>query len=304
MKIHIMTDLEGCAGVVEAHDYIHRESKYYEYACELATLETSAAVEGALDGGATEVLVVDGHGPGAMKRHLLHPRAKLLTGRPWPNAYPFGCDGSFTAGMIIGQHAMSNTDGGHLCHTMSFGVEAYVLNDKPIGELGLWMLTAGYFGVPVVMVSGDQAASDEARGLVPNIEVAPVKSGVSRGTAKGLAAKENSTFNSVAVHLHPNEARALIRERAYYGVRRIPEFAPLRMDPPYTLTIAMRPEKGKKRSKETAMRSKDLLDLVSGRGKRVRLPAPSRKKGGKPAADKPSRKGGRSTSAKKRGKKR
>ena len=277
MKIHIMTDLEGCAGVVNARDYVYRDSKYYEHACELATLEVSAAVEGAFEAGAAEVLVMDGHGEGAIKRHLLHPRAKLLTGRPYPAAFAFGMDGSFTAGMIVGQHAMANTDGGHLCHTMSFGVDEYVLNDMRIGEIGLWMLVAGYFGVPVVMLSGDQAACDEATALVANIEVAAVKSGFKRGPATGLTRDENRVFNSTAVHLHPDEARDLIRRHAYRAVKRIPEFVPFHLDPPYTLTIAVRPETGRKKGKKSAVVSKDLLDLLSGRGRKIRVPSPKRK---------------------------
>jgi len=276
MKIHIMTDLEGVAGIANAKDYIHADSKYYEYACELATLEVSAAVAGCIEGGATEVLVVDGHGPGAMKRTLLHPRARLLTGRPWPSPFPFGCDGTFAASMIIGQHAKSNTDGGHISHTMSFGVEEYVLNGLSVGEMGLWMLVAGYFGVPVVMVSGDGAACEEARTLVPNIEVAAVKWGLKRGPATGLTGEENSVFNSVATHLHPDEARTLIRERAYHAVKQIPEIAPLVLDPPYKLTIGVRPDEPGRKGRHITHKAKDLLDLMAQRtkvGDRAKKPA-------------------------------
>jgi len=263
MKVHIMTDMEGCAGIINARDYIYPESKYYEEARELATLEVSAAVEGALEAGATEVLVADGHGGGAMSRSLLHPRAKLLAGRPWPRSNStFGLDGTFAAAMIIGQHAKANTDGGHICHTMSFSVEDYTLNGLSVGEMGLWMAVAGYFGVPVVMLSGDQAACDEARTLVPNIEVAAVKYGLKRGTAAGLPARENEAFNAAAVHMHPNQARALIREHAYRAVKRIPEIIPFRMGPLYKLAIALRPEEGKKVGRKFAIKAADFLDLM------------------------------------------
>ena len=281
MKIHIMTDLEGVAGVLNAKDFIYPDSKYYEYACQLATLEVSAAVEGALDGGATEILVVDGHGPGAMKRQLLHSRAKLLTGRPWPKPYPFGIDGTFTAGLLIGQHAKTNTDGGHLCHTMSFDVEEYVLNDLSIGELGLWMLVTGYFGVPLVMVSGDEAACQEAQALSPNVEVAAVKQGLKHGSASGVTSEENQVLNSVAIHLHPDEARALIREHAYRAVKRIPEIAPFQLEPPYKLTIAIRKGAEIKAPRKATAKSKDLLDLLAEqRGKlvaKLRSTKPGRK---------------------------
>ena len=270
-----MTDMEGCAGIASAKDYIHSDSRYYEYACELATLEVSAAVEGTLEAGATDVLVVDGHGPGAIKRQLLHPRARLLTGRPCPPAFGWGLDGSFSAAMIVGQHAMSNTDGGHLAHTMSFGVEEYRLNDIAVGEMGLNMLRAGYYGVPTVFVSGDEAACEEARSLVPNIEAEPVKFGWKRGSARGLTGKENSVFNSTAVHLHPDEARALIREHAYRATKRVPEIAPFLLDPPYTLTIAMRPEPGKKQGTASVFKARDFIDLMS-----LRPKAATRKRAG------------------------
>lgn len=262
MKIHIMTDLEGVAGVVNAKDYIYKDSKYYEYACELATLEVSAAVAGALDAGATEILVVDGHGPGAMKRQLLHPRARLMTGRPWPTPYPFGVDGTFAAALLIGQHAKANTDGGHLCHTMSFDVEEYVLNDISVGELGLWMLVVGSFGVPLVMVSGDEAACNEALTLTPNIEVAPVKAGLQHGSGTGITTEENEVFNSVATHLHPDDARAAIREHAYRSVKRTPEISPFQLDPPYKMTISMRKSETIKTARKATTKSNDLLDLV------------------------------------------
>jgi len=298
VKIFMMTDLEGCAGVCNARDYIHWDSRYYEYACELATLEVSAAVEGALEAGATEVIVMDGHGPGAMKRQLLHPRARLMTGRPVPPAFGWGIDGTFSAGMILGQHAMSNTDGGHLAHTMSFDVEEYLLNGAPIGEMGLVMLRAGYYGIPVVFVSGDEAACAEARAMVPNIEAEPVKFGISRGPASGLTGEENAAFNSVAVHLHPDEARALIREHAYRAVKRIPEIAPYRIEPPYTLTVAIRPEAGKKKGKRTVRKARDFIDLMGLRPKPLRGTPSKKKAPSKSAAKKSAKKPAKKTAKK------
>ena len=284
MKIHIMTDMEGCAGIMNAQDYIYHDSRYYEYACELATLEVSAAVEGALEAGATEALVVDAHGPGAMKRSLLHPRARLLGGGPWPKELvTYGCDGSFNAALMIGQHAMSGADGGHLSHTMSFGVEEYRINDIPMGELGLFMLMAGYFAVPLIMVSGDEAACAEARALLPNVETCEVKSGVKRGSSHGLTGEENARFNSTAIHLHPDEAPARIRESAFRAVRRIPEIAPYRLEAPYTLTIANRPSSEKPKGERFVRKGADYLDLM-GRLRGGGAPKQERKRAGRPVA--------------------
>ena len=156
MKVYIMTDMEGVAGIINSADYASPGSRYYELARELTTLETNAAIEGVLEAGATEILVVDGHGPGAINPTLLHPEARLLAGRPL--GYPSGCDNSFDAALMVGQHAKSNTDGGHLCHTGSFAVEDLSINGVSVGEAGCNMLLAAYYNVPMVMLSGDEAA--------------------------------------------------------------------------------------------------------------------------------------------------
>ncbi len=270
MKIFILTDLEGCAGVMDARGYIWPDSPHYREASELLTLEVSAAVAGALDAGATEVLVVDAHGPGAIRRSLLHPRARLLGGRPVPPNFTWCMDGSFAAAMIVGQHAMSNTDGGHIAHTMSFAVEEYLLNDNPVGEAGLVMLLAGYFGVPTILLTGDAAACEEARALVPNIETVAVKEGLKRGSARGLTAEENERYNSCAIHIHPDQARSLIREHACKAVQRIADIAPFHIEPPYTLRYVMRPEPRKKTGTVLQAKAGDYLDLLALPPKRVR----------------------------------
>ena len=84
MKVYVMTDMEGVAGVIDSPNYCFPESRYYERGCELTTLEVNAAIEGALAAGATDIFVTDGHGHGAITPMLLHPEARLLKGRPRP----------------------------------------------------------------------------------------------------------------------------------------------------------------------------------------------------------------------------
>ncbi len=100
MKIYIMTDMEGVAGVLSSVDYCDPGARYYEVGRELTTLETNAAIEGALAAGADDFLVVDGHGAGAIDPVKLHPAARLFAGRPM--GYPFGCDRGFDAAFVIG----------------------------------------------------------------------------------------------------------------------------------------------------------------------------------------------------------
>lgn len=260
MKIYVMTDLEGVAGVIDWDDYGKPGERRYELACELTTLEANAAIEGFLAAGATDFLVVDGHGHGAINQTLLHPRAKLLTGRPL--GYPFGCDASFAAACQIGQHAKSNADGGHLSHTGAFAVEDLTINGRSVGEMGCNMLFCGYFGVPNILVTGDEAAAEEAKDLVPNIETVAVKEGLKRGSATGLTGEQNRGYNKAAIHLSPAAARDAIREGAERALRRLQEIEPLRFDPPYELRQVMRPEVAGGPMRVSSCRSDDVLELL------------------------------------------
>lgn len=260
MKVYVMTDLEGCAGIPSWHDYGAPEHRWYEYARELVTLEVSAAIQGCLDAGADEILVIDGHGHGAINPVLLHPEAKLLFGRPM--GYPFGCDDTFDAAMMVGQHAKSNTDGGHISHTGSFAVEEDSINGVSVGEMGKNMLFTAYFGVPVVLVCGDVAAEEEAKALVPNIETVAVKEGLKRGRACGLTGEENGRFNGAAIHIHPTKARELIREGARRAIERVGEIERFWLEPPYQRVLTMRktdeaPQKTGKASAD------DILELLT-----------------------------------------
>src|SRR5436190_1701302 len=239
MRVLIMTDMEGVAGGVNCGDYLNAAGRLYDVGRELATLECNAAIEGALAAGATDILVVDGHGAGAMDPRRLHPAARLLAGKPKPRA--FGCDEHFDAAFVVGQHAMSNADGGHLAHTNSWSVDEWRLNGRLIGELGKEMLLFGACGVPTVLVTGDEACAAEAQALVPEIETVAVKAGIRRGSAAGLSASENEQFNQAAIHLHPERARALIRAGAERALRRRREIPSFTLEPPYEFVSVMRP---------------------------------------------------------------
>ena len=260
MKIYIMTDLEGVAGVINWTDYGSPGARYYERACELTTRETNAAIEGALEAGAREFLVVDGHGHGAINPLLLHPAAKLLAGRPV--TYPFGCDASFDAAFIIGQHAKSNTDGGHLCHTGSFAVEEMTINGVSVGELACNMLMCAYYKVPTILVAGDFACAEEAKALVPSIETAVVKWGLRNGSASGLSTDENLRLNGAAVHLHPEAARKVIFAAARRAVERCKEIEPFWINPPYELVCSLRHTEDQPR-RRAVVQGDDLIKVLN-----------------------------------------
>ena len=259
MRIYILTDQEGVAGVVSSVDYAAPGARYYETARRLLTLEVNAAIEGALAGGATEILVLDGHGHGSIDLEVMHPAARTIAGRPL--AFPFLFDGSFDALMFVGQHAKANTSGGHLCHTGSMAQEDLVLNGVSVGELGWYVQLAGYFGKPVILVTGDQAVCEEMRVLVPNTVTVAVKEGLDNGPATGLTEDRNRLHNGAAIHISPEVARTRIRNAAEHAVRSIDTIPPWFLPPPYDLVSILRPEAQGGPHRVALLESNDFLEL-------------------------------------------
>lgn len=234
MRIHVMTDMEGVCGVMNFEDWCTPESRYYERGKELLTREVNAAVEGFLEGGATEVAVADGHGHGAMDGTILHPRASLIRG--WKSNGLFGMDEKpYDAVAWVGQHPMSGTTFGHLCHTGSFRVRERAINGVAIGEFGQLALSASELGIRAIFGSGDEAFTKEAQALVPGIETVAVKQGANPDPGNYLPAEGYSRHNLGAIHLPIEEARARIRAGAKRALERAKteDFGIVGLDPPY-----------------------------------------------------------------------
>ncbi|RKY66049.1 MAG: hypothetical protein DRQ08_04055 [Candidatus Latescibacterota bacterium] len=244
MRIYLMTDLEGVAGVIDFENWCRPESRYYELAKEFLTEEVNAAVEGFFAGGATHVTVVDGHGPGAISPKLLDPRVELLRG--WPRGWPLELDGSYDAVAWVGQHAKAGSEFAHLAHTQSFRYLDLSVNGVSIGEFGQLAFCAGELGVRCIFGAGDEAFTKEARELVPGIETVSVKRGLTPGRGDECTAEEYMRRNYAAVHLSPKEACRRIREGAERAVRRAisEDFGLVRMDPPYERVTKFRPYEG------------------------------------------------------------
>lgn len=270
MKVYIMTDMEGTAGVVTLPEYCLPTSenkykrkeggRYYEEARKLVTMEVNAAVEGLLSGGATEILVVDGHGPGGLNASMIHREARIAGGMG--RDFLIGLDSSFDAMIIVGQHAKADTDGGHLCHSGSFSRAEWRLNGELIGEIGLLMLGADYYDIPVVMITGDLAACEEARLLVPSIETVAVIQGEKRGSTKGMTTDEAIDFNVPAIHVSPIKAREMIREGAERALTKVNKVERFHLDPPYEMERITRPFKDVP-VRRAINKSDDFLDLMS-----------------------------------------
>lgn len=240
MRLFILTDAEGTAGVFEFWGYSRPSFRCHEVARELVTKKGNTAIEGALEAGVTEVHVVNGHGPGCMNLELLHPEATLLTGRPI--RYPLRLDDSYDLMFITRYHAKSNTDGGHLSHSWQMLIEEMWINGVSIGEIGTWLIVAGQLGIPVSLLTGDQAACDEARTFIPDIRTVVTKEGWRSGLASGLTEDGNRSHNGGATHISPQKARACIREAAALAAHEASTVSSYRTDPPYEIVTLQRPQ--------------------------------------------------------------
>lgn len=217
MKLYIMTDLEGVAGVMNFEDWCSPGTRYYELAKEFLTLEINAAVEGFFEGGAKEITVADGHGPGAISPKLLDRRVELMRG--WPTGWPLLLDDSYDAAAWVGQHAKAGTEYAHLAHTQSLHYVDLSVNGISIGEFGQFAMCASELGVRAIFGSGDEAFTKEAAVLVPGIETVSVKRGTTPGRGDEMTTDQYRRRNYGAIHLHPEKARECIREGAKRAIQ-------------------------------------------------------------------------------------
>jgi D-amino peptidase len=226
-KIFMITDLEGVAGIFDSDTQCAPyQSPRWAESQKLLTGEVNAAVDGLLEGGATEVVVWDAHDSSrTLSVTDIHPKARLLSGTPVSPTMEL--DSTYSAVVFIGQHAMAGTERGILSHSYSSqGIQNIWVNNQPTGEIGARVMLAGYFGVPVIMLSGDAAACKEIRDLVPNAECAEVKQGVSRGAGFTL----------------PHAAACtLIREKARRAMERLGEVKPYRVTGPVEVKVESTP---------------------------------------------------------------
>jgi len=228
VKILIAADMEGISGVVH-WDQVNSQHKEYGRFRKLMTGDVNAAIEGAYEGGAEEVIVADGHGSARnILVEELDARARLNSGGPSPFAMVQGIDTGVDGVMFVGYHARVGSQNAILDHTWSSTCVANVwLNGRPVGEIGFNAAVCGHFGSPVIMISGDQTACAEAVELLGAVETAVVKQ------ARGRMAAEC---------LPPERSRQKIREaaaRAVRGLRAEQAPQPLRLEAPIRATLEL-----------------------------------------------------------------
>lgn len=226
MRVLMMTDMEGVAGVVSFEPQSYPDGKHHEAGKRLVTAEVNAAIDGLFEAGATDILVIDGHGPGAIVFEMLDERVRLIHGRPLPPTSRWAdLWRDFDVCVMIGQHAMAGVADGNQNHTQaSRAVDFYRLNGQPIGEIAQFALHQGALGCPMIFLSGDDAACREAEALIPGVTTASVKQGLGRNAAISRSAVEARR------RIHQGAADALRRHQ------RSP-VAPLTWAPPYELEI-------------------------------------------------------------------
>ena len=190
MRVHIISDMEGVAGIVKWQQTSGGE-KLYDEGRRLYTEEINAAVRAAKDAGATEIVVMDCHGAGgaydfnSLLPELLDPGCEYVVQEEWTEYTGFlesGCD----AALFIGMHAMAGTADGVLSHTVSGQAwQSLRFNGTLVGETGINAALCGHFGVPVLLVTGDRAVCIEGKELLGDgLTTVEVKEGLGRFSAR------------------------------------------------------------------------------------------------------------------------
>lgn len=195
--------MEGISGLIDWKETDSQAGQQYERARHLMALDANAAAIGAFDGGADEVVVNDSHG--GMRNILaedLDERVRLISGSAKPLSMMQGIKDQDVA-MFVGYHSRAHSRG-VMNHTYTGSLLEYRINGALYGECGMNALLAGHFGVPVILVTGDNEVAAEAAETIPGVRTITVKDAVGQISANLM---------------HPLRARTLIRDAACTAVR-------------------------------------------------------------------------------------
>ena len=223
MKVYLSVDMEGATGLTGVKDIFPGNREYNRFR-KLLTQDVNAAIEGAIRGGATKIVVNAAHdvNDAVLLIESLHAKAELIAGSIKPLAMLEGLDQTFNAVFLIGYHAKAGTSQAVLNHTMFFEVLDIRVNEQSLGELGLSALVAGSFGVPITLVTGDDKTLTEAKELLGSIEQVEIK----RGTDFGVAQCKS-----------PDKTTEHIRDSAEKVFNTLTRFNPFLIQPPLHFEI-------------------------------------------------------------------
>lgn len=211
MKLFLSVDMEGISSFADVQ-FVDSSKQHYQRGQALMTAEVNHVIEEALQRGGKEIIVNDSHSK--MNNLLieeLHPEARLISGDVKPFSMVQGLDESYDGAFFVGYHARASQKG-VMSHTMIFGVRTMFINDHEIGEMGFNAYLAGYYGVPVLMVTGDDETAKEAEALIPHVTTAIVKEQQSR---------------SSALCLTPQKARELLQQKTKEALHNRAKVKPL-----------------------------------------------------------------------------
>jgi len=255
VRVHVISDIEGCAGVVK-WSQTGGDGPLYQEGRKLYTEEINAAVRGAKAAGATEIVVMDCHGAGgdytfnSLIAADLDPDCEFVVQSEWTEYTEFleqGCD----AALFVGMHAMAGTPDGVMSHTVSGQAwQSLRFNGTLVGETGINAALCGHWGCPVLLVTGDRATCREATALLGDVlTTVQVKVGLGRYSARSLPALK---------------ARELIEAGATAALRDLKAVRPYDPGRPCEIEIAFTtPDRLVEYRNRRGVEAKDALTLVS-----------------------------------------
>lgn len=219
MRVYLSVDMEGITGLPDFR-FVSATENHYERGSQIMTEEANAIIGSAFDQEVDYLLVNDSHSTMTnLKIESLHPEAELITGGSKPFSMVQGLDESFTGAIFAGYHARAGQPG-VMSHTITLFIRNIYVDDVLVGEIGLNAYVAGYYGVPVMMIAGDDQACSEAKQLMPQIIAAPVKQHVTRASTQSLT---------------PTKAKQLLEEKVTEAIQTVDQMEPL--TPPKHPTI-------------------------------------------------------------------
>lgn len=222
MRVFISADIEGCTGLTSWSQCEGPGGALYdwEFARKMYSHDINAVIRGAKAAGATEIVVKDAHGLG---RNLLitdlEPGTELISGFSDGNMMD-GLDNTFSAAILVGYHGMAGTQNGIMEHALAGGLHRFYINSQECGEILASAAYAGFHGVPLVLVTSDQAGCDEAAAQIPGIKTAVTKAGISKFMG----------------HLiHPSVTGPRIEEAAKKAIAEAEKIQPVKVEAPVTM---------------------------------------------------------------------